>query len=90
MLGEAAHNLRSALDNLVSVLVLRNGKTPAHSNAFPVCRKPSAWHRDIAEGYPTGGPLANVSRTDFELLENLSPTRASTSAETLRGRSGTR
>lgn len=37
ILGDAVHNIRSALDQLVWQLVLLNGNTPARANQFPIC-----------------------------------------------------
>lgn len=37
MLGDALHNVRSALDHLVWQLVLLNGQQPTRANQFPIC-----------------------------------------------------
>jgi hypothetical protein len=71
--GEIAHHLRSALDNAVTVLTLRNGAAPVRDNAFPVCLKPSDWRSRVEKKWPNEGPLANVSRTDVDLIESLQP-----------------
>ncbi len=72
-LGEIAHNLRSALDNTITVLTLRNGAFPMRDNAFPVCLKQSEWRNRVRKKWPAEGPLANVSRADFDLIEGLQP-----------------
>ncbi|MGY2083927.1 hypothetical protein [Blastococcus sp. SYSU DS0539] len=73
--GEVAHHLRSAMDNTVTVLTLRNGTAPVRDNAFPVCLKPSEWRNRVEKKWPNAGPLANVSRTDADLIESLQPYR---------------
>lgn len=40
ILGDAIHNIRSALDQLVWQLVLLNGKMPSRANQFPICDTP--------------------------------------------------
>jgi hypothetical protein len=42
-------------------------------NAFPVCLKPSDWRSRVEKKWPNEGPLANVSRTDVDLIESLQP-----------------
>jgi hypothetical protein len=37
ILGDAVHNLRSALDHLAGQLVLGNGETPTRDTEFPIC-----------------------------------------------------
>lgn len=73
--GEVAHHLRSAIDNTVTVLTLRNGAAPVRDNAFPICLKPSDWRNRVQKKWPNEGPLANVSRTDVDLIESLQPYR---------------
>jgi hypothetical protein len=72
-LGEIAHHLRSAMDNTVTVLTVRNGAAPIRDNAFPVCLKPSDWRNRVEKKWPNEGPLANVSRADVELIKGLQP-----------------
>ncbi len=72
-LGELAHHLRSPLDNTITVLTLRNGASAVRDNAFPVCLKQSDWRSRVQKKWPAEGPLANVSRADFDLIESLQP-----------------
>jgi hypothetical protein len=71
--GEVAHHLRSAIDNTVTVLTLRNRAAPVRDNAFPVCLKPSDWRNRVQKKWPDEGPLANVSQTDVDLIESMQP-----------------
>jgi hypothetical protein len=73
LLGDVAHNLRSALDNLITVLVVRNGHQPRRSNGFPVYIDESQWLNKVASRYPTDGPLANVSQQDYDRIAALQP-----------------
>jgi hypothetical protein len=73
LLGDVAHNLRSALDNLITVLVVRNERQPRRSNGFPVYLDESDWQNKVADRYPAGGPLANVSQQDYDRIAALQP-----------------
>ena len=44
--GEILHNLRSALDHLVSQLLLANGQKPTRQNAYPIANDESKWSRN--------------------------------------------
>ncbi|MDE0145225.1 MAG: hypothetical protein OXI53_00015 [Nitrospira sp.] len=44
--GEILYNLRSALDHLVSQLLLANGQEPSHQNAYPIVNEESEWSRN--------------------------------------------
>ncbi len=73
LLGDYAHNLRSALDNLVTVLVVRNGKLPVRANSFPIYLDEAEWRNNVARHYPGGGALAHVARPDYDLIESVQP-----------------
>ena len=45
ILGEILYNLRSALDHLVWQLVVANGQTAGHHNAFPIVNSERAWQK---------------------------------------------
>src|SRR3954451_21349032 len=47
MVGDAVHNTRSALDNLVTHLVLKNGAKPGRHNSFPIYTREDYWLRDV-------------------------------------------
>ena len=44
--GEILYNLRSALDYLVSQLLLANGREPSRQNAYPIVKNESEWPRN--------------------------------------------
>lgn len=44
LIGEAAYNLRSALDHLMYAMVIAEGGVPHGQTAFPICRTRTAWH----------------------------------------------
>lgn len=74
MLGDFAHSVRSALDNLVTVLVLQNGQQPIKDNAFPIYTRRADWKKNVTKRHPLGeGPLANVSQADYDAIEQLQP-----------------
>ena len=45
VVGEVAHNLRSSLDHLVWQLVIANGGSPDHRNAFPIISRESDYQK---------------------------------------------
>jgi hypothetical protein len=45
IIGDIAHNLRSALDHLVWQLVLASGGNPREQNAFPICLYRDTWRK---------------------------------------------
>lgn len=44
--GEILHNLRSALDHLVSQLLLANGQEPSRQNSYPIVNDESEWSKN--------------------------------------------
>jgi hypothetical protein len=79
-LGEIAHNLRSSLDNLATVLVVRNGGVPNSDHKFPIFSLKTDWDGRVAGRYPGKGALAGVSREDFDIIEAAQPFRSGTAA----------
>lgn len=74
MLGDFAHCARSALDNLITVLVLQNGQQPIRDNAFPIYDDPDKWAESVATRYlKNRGPLARVSQAAYDTIESLQP-----------------
>ncbi|SCX48919.1 hypothetical protein SAMN03159343_2068 [Klenkia marina] len=74
MLGDFAHCARSALDNLITVLVLQNGRQPIRDNAFPIYDDPDKWADSVGKRYPKErGPLAHVSQAAYDTIESLQP-----------------
>jgi hypothetical protein len=64
LVGDFAHNLRSALDHLAGWLVIRNGGTPTTSTGFPICLKEPAHGVKIEPG---------VSVEAMAVIEGLQP-----------------
>lgn len=67
IVGDAAHNFRSALDHLIWQLVLLNRDEPGRWNQFPIFRDP--------DEYRTRGRrmLKSVSREHRERIEGMQP-----------------
>ncbi|WP_157519641.1 hypothetical protein [Modestobacter sp. Leaf380] len=76
VLGEFAHNARSALDNVVTSLVVSSGGTPKSNHKFPVFKTETAWRGKVATPWPGAGPLAGLSQEDFDLIEAVQPFHA--------------
>lgn len=76
MLGEFAHNARSALDNLVTALVVREGGTPNGHHKFPLSTHVNEWTGSVADLWPAEGPLAGVTREDLDLIHDVQPFHA--------------
>ena len=76
VLGEFAHNARSALDNVVSALVVRNNGIPRSHHKFPLMQVEAEWQGSVAAKWPDKGPLANVGPEDFDLIEAAQPFHA--------------
>jgi hypothetical protein len=72
MVGDIAHNLRSALDHLVWQLVEANGTKPGTHNEFPVLKDLDRW--DSKKYKTTGrGKVKGVSKNAMERIERLQP-----------------
>jgi hypothetical protein len=52
LVGDVAHNLRSALELLAWQLVTANGGTPGDQTSFPIARSVEAFEKRIAIGIP--------------------------------------
>ncbi|MCZ2826013.1 MULTISPECIES: hypothetical protein [unclassified Modestobacter] len=76
MLGEFAHNARSALDNLVTALVVRNGGAPRSHHKFPLTTHANEWACSVAAPWPADGPLAGVTGEDLDLIHDVQPLHA--------------
>jgi len=81
--GELAHDVRSALDQLVSELVLENGNIPNRGNQFPLYDSRSRWERDVFDRGGGGvecdycgvtenrsSPLFGLSDAHVKVIEN--------------------
>lgn len=75
VLGDFAHNARSALDQLLWVLVRLNGGTPDRHTQWPIYRKRTEWRRNITARAPDRGPAPTqgVSDAAFRLIEGFQP-----------------
>lgn len=73
IVGEIAHNLRSALDYSAWQLVLINNNTPGRWTSFPIFIDRAAWLKDVAQRDPgrSPGPLEGVVKgwTEVEALQ---------------------
>jgi hypothetical protein len=77
-LGEITHNLRSALDSLLTVLVVYNGGVPGAHHKFPIFTVDTEWRGRVATPWSARGPLAQVSREDFDVIEAAQPFHSGT------------
>ena len=71
-MGDAIHNLRTALDHLVWQLVEAGGGTPNDRTAFPIV----AADAKAAQRYGSAvgqGEIAKISPGAFKLLESIQP-----------------
>jgi hypothetical protein len=75
IVGDIAHNARSALDHLVWQLVLSNGQTPGKHNSFPIFVRPERWDSEITNRPKKRGPgpLEGVSVKSCALIKDLQP-----------------
>lgn len=67
LLGDFAHNLRSALDHLICQLALLNGPTDCSTTQFPICCKPTRFN-ELA-----GNWLKGVSTRHRAAIEEAQP-----------------
>lgn len=68
LIGEFAHNARSALDYLAWQLVKANGKLPTRFTQFPIIQSPFDW-----PGRQGAGRLRGASDRHIEMVERLQP-----------------
>ena len=73
IVGDIVHNIRSALDHLVTQLVIVNGQTPDRNHAFPVCVKSSDWRRQVEDAKPGKSALHGVAPAAVSLIESIQP-----------------
>lgn len=64
ILGDFAHNVRSALDHLVWQLVIRDGGKPGRHNGFPIYDTEAEYVASVVE--KPLGPLAGINRASDE------------------------
>lgn len=78
ILGDALHNLRSALDQLIAQLVLLNtGKRSTSANAFPICDTGATYWSIGKKGEPSKREttLKGISDTHKALIDEMQPYR---------------
>lgn len=67
IVGDIVHNLRTALDYLVTALVIANGNSPSRSNSFPI--------DNSLEDYENNSPdkLTGLNQNSIEFINGLKP-----------------
>lgn len=88
MVGEVAHNLRSALDHLIWQLVLAGGEKPGRANQFPIYVTESDFLADVEgrdEARRGPGPLAGLdsSGPEWAFVKGLQPYHGGNDPENL-------
>lgn len=75
--GDALHNLRSALDHLAYQLVIANGEKPRKLTSFPICK--------TVERYQTTGlrQIEGMRQNAKDAIEAVQPYRGADPADTL-------
>lgn len=76
LLGEAMHQFRSTLDNLVWTLVRANGETPSDTCAFPICSSEDDWKRRVIQtrrGKDSHSPLQGLTDEAFRAVDDRQP-----------------
>lgn len=72
--GDIAHGLRSALNQLVTELVKANGSEPGRSNQFPIYTDQHAYRDKGQRGAsPRDRQLAGVARRDKKMIDAVQP-----------------
>jgi hypothetical protein len=75
VLGEAIHNMRSALDHLIWQIVVACGNTPSQWNQFPIFDSPARFQKRVVRRRERGEPsmLLGVDDRTFDAIEQLQP-----------------
>ncbi|HVA08440.1 MAG TPA: hypothetical protein VNG12_17025, partial [Acidimicrobiales bacterium] len=73
VVGDIVHNTRSALDHLVTQLVIANGHRPGRHHAFPVCLTLSDWRRQVEQAKPGKAALDGVAPGAVSLIQSIQP-----------------
>jgi hypothetical protein len=76
MLGDFAHDVRSALDQLIWALVLANNGTADNDTQFPVAESDAKW-RDLTDPNRADrlSPIHGISDKAFALIRDVQPFR---------------
>lgn len=76
LIGEAMHQFRATLDNLVWSLVEANDSKPSDTCAFPICSTQIDWTRRVLHTRRTrdpNSPLVGVSEEAFAAIDDRQP-----------------
>jgi hypothetical protein len=75
IVGDVAHNARSALDHLVWQLAVANSGKPGRHNVFPIYTVESAWMADVERRDPSRGlsPLDGLSSAARQAIRDCQP-----------------
>lgn len=71
MLGDFLHNTRSALDHLISALVLVSGGTVHRRHQFPICDTPQGWQQRVVQPSPTASWLGFIDPSHVAVIETV-------------------
>jgi hypothetical protein len=84
-LGDAVHNMRSALDHLVAQLVLLANATVHERHQFPIFDDPNDWQRRVVQPPQSRrrGLLDFIDPQHIAVIESLQPYQPSTGLPTL-------
>ena len=82
-LGYFLHNTRSALDHLVSALVVASGGTVTNRHQFPICDTPQQWQSRVAQASPAQNWLGSVDSSHVAVIETLQPYQPNTGLKSL-------
>lgn len=76
LLGEAMHQFRSTLDNLVWTLVKTNNAKPSNTCAFPICSSETDWNKRVVHtrrSRDIDPPLKGIADEAFEAIHDRQP-----------------
>jgi hypothetical protein len=75
IVGDLVHNARSALDHLISALVLANGSKITRDHAFPICESPEKFEAMVIVPNSRGKdhPLKGLSNDQIEIIRLCQP-----------------
>ncbi len=78
LLGDAIHNLRSALDHVIWQLVVLNGEEPGAHNQWPLCRSREGYLKPRKKGGVSVREtfLRGVAKDARAIIDRLQPYRA--------------
>jgi hypothetical protein len=83
MLGDFLHNTRSALDHLVSALVVVSGGTVTNRHQFPICDTLQQWQSRVAQASQAQNWLGSVDPSHVAVIETLQPYQPTTGLKSL-------